>query len=146
MHSWRWRSARQRLDPNGKAPRPLFQVLLGAESLAHLLQLASGQVVSPAALLPWLDDAEFERYLFEPLRQRVISVSYRRSFTGALRDLIQVRDRTCFHRTCDAPAHRCQIDHIEPWAAGGVTAQENGRAACAFHNRSRHRRRPPPPP
>jgi hypothetical protein len=130
----------------GKAPRPLFQVLLGSESLAHLLQLASGQVVSPTALLPWLDAADLERYLFEPLRERVISVSYRRTFTGALRDLIQVRDRRCFHRTCDVPATHCQVDHVEPWAAGGITAQENGRVACAFHNRARHRRRPPPRP
>ncbi len=129
----------------GKAPRPLFQVILGSDSLSHLLQLASGQVVSPEALLPWIADADLERYLFDGRGSRVIDVSYKRSFDGALRDLIKIRDRLCYHHYCDEPAHRCQIDHIEPWATGGITSQDNGRLACGFHNRLRNRRRPPPP-
>jgi hypothetical protein len=129
---------------DGSAARPLFQVLLGSDAFSHVLQLASGQVLPPSALLPWLSSADLERYLFDGGRQRVISVSYRRTFDGALRDLIKVRDQFCYHPTCDEPASRCQIDHIEPWAAGGVTAQENGRLACGFHNRLRHRRPPPP--
>ena len=128
---------------DGKAPRPLFQVIMGNDALSHLLQLASGQVLPPEALLPWLSAADLERYLFEGQSQRVITVSYKRTFTGALRDLIKVRDRLCYHRTCDEPAHRCQIDHIEPWAAGGTTAQENGRVACKFHNLLRERLRAP---
>ena len=131
---------------DGKTARPLFQVILGSDAFSHLLQLASGQVLSPSALLPWISSADLERYLFDGTPQRVISVSYRRTFEGALRDLIKVRDQFCHHRTCDEPAHRCQIDHIEPWALGGITAQENGRVACGFHNRleDRLRRRGPP--
>ena len=135
-------------DGDGKPARPLFQVLLGSDAFSHLLQLASGHVLTPSALLPWLSSAELERYLFDGTPQRVISVSYRRTFDGALRDLIKVRDQFCYHQTCDEPAHRCQIDHIEPWAAGGITAQHNGQLACGFHNRLREherRRRPPPP-
>ena len=129
---------------DGKAPKPLFQVLLGSDAFSHLLQLASGQVLPASALLPWLSSADIERYLFDGTPQRVISVSYRRTFDGALRDLIKVRDQFCTHRTCDEPAHRCQIDHIRPWAAGGITAQDNGQLACGFHNRLRARRPPPP--
>ena len=131
---------------DGKAARPLFQVVLGSDAFSHLLQLASGQVLPPSALLPWLSSADLERYLFDGGRQRVIAVSYRRTFDGALRDLIKVRDQFCSHRTCDEPAHRCQIDHIQPWAAGGVTAQHNGQLACGFHNRLRERQRRRPPP
>lgn len=78
-------------------------------------------------------------------RHRVINVSYRRTFDGALRDLIKVRDQLCYHHTCDEPAHRCQVDHIQPWAAGGITAQDNGQLACGFHNRLRARQRRSPP-
>ena len=131
-------------EHDGKAAGPLFQVLLGSDAFSHLLQLASGQVLPPSALLPWLSSADLERYLFDGTRERVISVSYRRSFDGALRDLIKVRDQFCYHETCDEPSHRCQVDHVEPWAAGGITAQGNGRLACGFHNRLRHRRRRPP--
>ncbi len=72
---------------------------------------------------------------------RVIDVGVRqRLFADATRRAVQVRDRECFHDTCDIAAERCDIDHIEPWAAGGATTTDNGRAACGFHNRARHRR------
>jgi hypothetical protein len=100
----------------------------------------SGTVVSPAALREWWSDAVVEAVVFEAGR-REIKVSRKRTFTGALRRLIQVRDRQCFHPTCEEPAPRCQIDHIEPWSVGGLTSAENGRLACAHHNR--HRRGPP---
>jgi hypothetical protein len=35
------------------------------------------------------------------------------------------------------PAGQCQIDHVRPYAEGGLTTQANGRPACAFHNRRR---------
>ena len=126
----------------GRAARPLFTVLLGADSFSHLCQLASGQVLPPSALLPWISDANLERVLFDGTPQRVISVSRKRRFTGALRRLIEVRDRGCYHEYCDEPSSRSQVDHVDPWSKGGVTAQWNGRMACPFHNRLRNR--PPP--
>ncbi|MEA2932919.1 MAG: endonuclease, partial [Actinomycetota bacterium] len=39
----------------------------------------------------------------------------------------------------------CQVDHVEPWSAGGLTVDDNGRLACGFHNRLRNGRSPPPP-
>ena len=55
-----------------------------------------------------------------------------------------MRDRECFHPTCEVPAQDCEIDHVQPWAAGGLTTEGNGRVACGFHNRERHRPRLPP--
>jgi hypothetical protein len=126
----------------GAVVRPLFTVLVGAKSFGHLCELACGQVVPPSALVPWLADADVERIVFDGTPDRVISVSHKRRFTGALRRLIEVRDRRCYHDYCDEPASRCQADHIKPWRQGGITAQWNGRMACGFHNRLRNR--PPP--
>ena len=42
-----------------------------------------------------------------------------------------------------APARSAEIDHIQPWALGGPTTQENGRLLCPFHNRLRNQRPPP---
>ena len=45
------------------------------------------------------------------------------------------------------------MDHIETYASGGLTTQDNGRLLCGFHNRLRNQRettrgeqrqRPPP--
>ena len=138
--------AKRSASPTGSTTaRPLFQVVMGSDALRHLIELANGTVVSPAALVPYLSEADLERYLFDGTPNRVISVTYRRRFTGALRDLIHVRERWCYHRYCDERAIHCQADHITPWAEGGITAQHNGRPACGHHNRWRHQRPPPPP-
>ena len=131
------------MPADAKTPKPLFTLLFGADAFSHLTQLASGQVLSPAAILPWTSDADLERVLFDGGPSRVIDVSHKRSFTVALRRLIEVRDQLCYHQYCDIPAHRCQVDHITPWNQGGPTAQWNGRLACSYHNRLRNR--PPPP-
>ena len=66
-----------------------------------------------------------------------------RFFTGATRRAIEVRDRECTHPFCDVSAPFCQVDHIQPWALGGPTTQENGRLLCPPHNGQRNQRPPP---
>jgi hypothetical protein len=131
--------------PGARRPEPLFSVLVGYETLAGpLCELAGGTVVTPGSLVGWLPEAWVERVVFDS-PSRVIDVGEaRRAFTGATRRAVQVRDRECFHPTCDEPAGRCQVDHVEPWAAGGATVAANGRPACGFHNRARHRGPPAP--
>ncbi len=137
---------------DGIRPAPLFSVLVGFETLqGRICELENGTVLPPAALAPWLDSAYFERAVFS-LGNRV-DVSVRaRLFTGGTRRAIELRDRMCTHPYCYEPAESCQGDHIETWAEGGLTTQENGRLLCGFHNRLRNqeerkgaqRQRPPP--
>ena len=125
-------------------PEPLFSVLIDYETLSgRICELANGEVVTPGSLLRYLDAAWIERVVFGS-PSRVIDMGVRRRlFTGATRRAVQVRDRECFHPFCDTPAPDCEVDHIEPYAAGGLTTQGNGRPACDFHNRTRHRRPEP---
>jgi hypothetical protein len=127
--------------PGARRPEPLFTVLVGYETLAgRMCELANRTVVTPGTLLPWITEAWIERVVFDG-PDRVINVGPRRRlFTGATRRAVEVRDRECFHFSCDEPADLGQIDHIEPFAAGGATVDHNGRVACAYHNRERHRR------
>ena len=92
-----------------------------------------------------LTSAEYERIVFDP-RSRVIDVSHRRCFTGALKRAIQIRDRHCTHPGCRVPADKCQIDHIVEHANGGATSLENGRLLCPAHNRQRPGRTTPDQP
>jgi hypothetical protein len=134
---------RSRMKPkDGRRPEPLFTVVLGAEKFQHLCELASRTVITPGSLVPWFDQAWIERMVFGPA-SRVIDVGVqRRLFEGGTRRAVVVRDEnTCFHDLCDDEIE--QIDHIEPASWGGPTEQGNGRGACAFHNRERHRRGPP---
>ena len=86
-----------------------------------------------------------ERVVFEaPDRVRNVGVR-RRIFTGATRRAVEVRDRECFSEFCDIAAEDCEIDHIQPWTNGGLTVDGNGRPACGYHNRRRHRPTGPAP-
>jgi hypothetical protein len=146
-------ATRSRTAPaDGIRPAPLFSVLVGYETLhGRICELENGTVVAPSALDPWMDSAYFERALFS-LGNR-IDVSVRsRFFTGGTRRAIELRDRICTHPYCYEPAENCQADHIETYASGGETTQENGRLLCGFHNRLRNQREHPgdqrqrPPP
>ena len=129
-----------------RLPEPLFTVLVGYETFAgRICELAGGVVVTPGAVVPWLVEGWVERVVFDG-PDRVMNVGVRRRiFSGATRRAVEVRDGECFHELCDTPAEDCQIDHVQPWAAGGLTVDHNGRPACAFHNRARLRQSRPPP-
>ena len=123
---------------DGRRPQPLFTVIIGDKSFEHVCELASGTVLRTGDLVPYLDDAMLESVLFHgPIT--VVGVSRRRTFTGALRRAIQVRDRRCRHSSeCDTPASRCDVDHVVSWINDGKTSQFNGRLHCRPHNRFAH--------
>jgi hypothetical protein len=146
-------ATRSRTAPaEGIRPAPLFSILVGFEKIHGMLcELENGTVLAPTALAPWMDSAYFERATFS-LPNR-IDVSVRsRFFKGGTRRAIELRDRMCTHPHCYEPAENCQVDHIETYASGGLTTQDNGRLLCGFHNRLRNQRdqqgeqrqRPPP--
>lgn len=140
-------ATRSKVAPaNGRRPQPLFTVIIGDRSFEHLCELASGAVLSTGELLPHLDQSMLESILFDG-PTTVLGVSRRRTFTGALRRAIQVRDRRCRHASeCDVPAAQCDIDHALRWIDHGETSQFNGRAQCKPHNRIEHLHGPPGTP
>ncbi len=73
-----------------RRPSPLFSVLVGYETLfGRISQIEGGPVVSPGALLPWLEGADFERIVFAP-GTRIECSKKARFFTGATRRAIEV--------------------------------------------------------
>jgi hypothetical protein len=137
-------ATRSRTAPaDGRRPAPLFSVLVDYPTLqGRVCELAQGIALTPGSLLPWLDQALVERVVFGPERRVEVSATTR-LFTGATRRALELRDRECTHPYCDLPAAQCQADHVQPFAAGGLTIQENGRLLCAYHNRLRNQRPPP---
>ncbi len=109
---------------------PGRRVEIGAK--ARLFAGADGRVTS----------ADLERATFGPGPRTEVDPKHR-FFTGATRRAIEVRDRKCTHPFCDVTAPFCQADHIQPWALGGPTTQENGRLLCPSHNGQRNERPPP---
>ena len=134
----------QGMPAGSRPPEPLFSVLVDYDTFKRVCELADGTVVAPGSLVRALGEGWVERVVFDgPDRIKNVGVR-RRIFSGATRRSIELRDRTCFHPTCDVSAEECQIDHVQPWSQGGPTTEDNGRAACGFHNRARQGARPPP--
>jgi hypothetical protein len=136
---------------DGLRPVPLFSILVGYETLyGRICEIENGIVLAPGTLMPYMEAAYFERAVFAPGNRIDVSVRSR-FFTGGTRRALELRDRMCTHPYCYEPADNCEADHVETWASGGQTTQENGRLLCAFHNRMRNQReqsvrsgRPPP--
>ena len=95
--------------------------------------MLTAEEVADAMVMAWTSAEPGAAYVIQPgvgtIPYRFKGVPSAKTSRGAGIDLIQVRDQFCYHETCDIPGHRCQIDHIEPWGAGGITAQHNGRLA-----------------
>jgi Domain of unknown function (DUF222)/HNH endonuclease len=130
----------------GLRPRPLLTVVLGPEPFARVCRTAHDTVVAPGSIVPLLSDADIERIVFDAPDRR-FAASHRRTFVGALRRVIEVRDGHCQHPSgCDVPAHRCDVDHVVPWSRGGATTVANGQLLCATHNRLTKNGDARPPP
>ena len=133
------------MPADARRPKPRFTVLIGERTFERLCELSTGTVIAPGQLIPHLGTAEIESILFDG-PSTVLTVSKRRTFTGALRRAIQVRDRRCGHRAgCDVRAERCDVDHIVPHVDDGPTSQFNGRLRCPPHQRHPHKRDPGEP-
>ena len=124
--------------------------VVGYETFAgQICELDDGTVIAPGQLLPQLSHADFERIVFDA-PDRIIGVSQRRRFTGAVRRAIQVRDRHCQHPSgCDTPAPDCDADHITPHAHGGADRRSSTDASSAgpttaTHTLHDHDAEPPP--
>ena len=120
---------------DGLRPRPLLSVTIGIDPFDHLCQTAAGTVIAPGLLIPYLSDADIERIVYDPPARR-FEASRKRSFTGAMRRIIEIRDGHCQHPSgCDEPAARCDADHIVPHSHGGITCLCQGELECLYHNR-----------
>jgi hypothetical protein len=118
-----------------QTPKPLITVLVGEDSFKRMCELGSGAVVPPGSVLALLEDADIETIVFNGPR-RVMEVTRQRSFRGAVRRAIEVRDRHCQHPSgCDEPARRCQGDHVDPYSRSKTTSERNGQLLCPTHNR-----------
>lgn len=133
MRGRRWPSG-LRPCPRTPSARILLSVLVGQGTFSELCEIElTRRPLPPDALGDLLPAAVFETIIFDG-PNRVLSVSDKRSFTGALRRGSQVRDRTCTGEACVVSALKCQIDHAVAHSDGGPTSEVNGQCCCDVHN------------
>ncbi len=107
----------------------------GDTSTGRLCETDSGTVITPTQGVEQALKGHIRRLVYQ---SPGVILDYGRStrlFTGALRQAIQARDRTCRHPGCDLPARQCEIDHITEWQHGGTTSHTNAHTRCSYHHR-----------
>ncbi|MDP9396781.1 MAG: HNH endonuclease [Actinomycetota bacterium] len=80
-------------------------------------------------------DADWRRLLVAPASGHLLDygrATYRSP--QALADYLTARDRSCVFPGCNQPPWRCEIDHDQPWDAGGATCAGNCGLFCKRHH------------
>ena len=81
-------------------------------------------------------EAVWTRWITEEGASKLLDAGRRRYVPSpALRELILARDQHCRFPGCEQPAHRCDLDHAQPWDSGGETSPANLGALCRRHHR-----------
>ena len=94
---------RQRRAPRRQAPPTPAHRPGWLRRLQGHLRAGDGSLVSPGTVADLLDDAVIERIVFDG-PSRVLDLGHARSFAGAVRRAIEVRDRHCQGPGCPIPA------------------------------------------
>ncbi|TNC17087.1 DUF222 domain-containing protein [Georgenia sp. 311] len=95
-----------------------------------------GPITPDVARALALRGGTWRRLVTDPLSGRLLDVGRTRYRPpAALAELVRLRDRTCVSPTCTSPARGCELDHVEPWHAGGATSSDNLATVCARDHR-----------
>lgn len=77
--------------------------------------------------------------IFTNARSEIIDVGrQQRTFNGAIRKTLVLRDQGCRHPSCTAPPSWTEGHHITHWANGGQTTTANGCLLCHRHHHAAH--------
>ena len=95
-----------------------------------------GPITPDVARALALSGGTWRRLVVDPLSGRLLDVGRTRYRPpAALAEFVRLRDGTCVSPTCSSPARGCELDHVEPWHAGGTTSADNLATACARDHR-----------
>jgi hypothetical protein len=123
--------------PQSGGERPQLTVTVAYDILARQLGagvLNTGQQLSPQAVRRLACDAQIVPAVLGG-RSEVLDLGRAsRTWTGAARRAIVLRDGGCAFPGCDRPPRWCDVHHIIFWTLGGRTDLTNGVLLCGFHH------------
>lgn len=116
-------------------PRPHRSIdeLIDARS-----ETIDGTPIHPSEVLAAALAGEVRRVIYNADSVPIDFGREQRLFRRRTRAAAQLRNTHCIWPGCNTPTQHCQIDHIQPWAAGGRTDVRNAAPCCARHNRYRN--------
>ena len=77
--------------------------------------------------------------IFTDSKHQIVDVGReQRTFTGAIRKVLELRDQGCRFPGCNAPPSWTDGHHITHWVNGGSTTTSNGCLLCSRHHHYVH--------
>ena len=124
--------------PANGGDRPRVNLLLDLRTLTEGLKpavlLESGEQISAEQARVLACDADILPIVCNGTSQPLDVGRQQRTFVGALRSALAVRDRGCVFPGCDRAPRDCDGHHLVPWWEDGETALDNGALLCRFHH------------
>ncbi|MCU1393720.1 MAG: hypothetical protein JWM34_2148 [Ilumatobacteraceae bacterium] len=104
--------------------------------LARRCETGTGIPVDPMEIVAAAINGTVRRVVLDSAGILVDAGRTRRLFSPRVASIIRALNARCTWPGCDRPAHRCEIDHADPWTGtGGETDAANARLLCDHHNR-----------
>jgi len=100
----------------------------------------SGDTLDPAAARRFACDAKLIPMVLGTPSQPLDVGREKRLVTKGMRAAVVHRDRGCTFPGCDRPPGYCEVHHLTPWWAGGVTSLLNSALLCCRHHQIVHRK------
>ena len=123
-----------------KGLRPIVQVTVALSTLLGLDECGgdlAGHGAIPAALaraLAFDPTGTWRRILTDDDGQFLEAGAHTYRPGAALDRHVRLRDETCRFPGCRRNAGTCELDHVHPWALGGLTTPQNMQALCCKHH------------
>jgi hypothetical protein len=132
----------QRRRPHVQVTVPITALLDPDSTAGQLADLTGYGPITPAQAQQIAADATLRRLVCDPLSGTLLDygrTTYEPPASPA--DHVMVRDLTCMMPGCRQPAHRCELDHIDPFRpgrpTGGHTCDSNLCPLCKHHHRAK---------
>jgi hypothetical protein len=146
LDAGKWRDrplpTQQRRRPHVQVTVPITALLDPATTGGEAAELSGYGPISATQAKTIAADATLRRLVCDPLSGTLLDYG-RTTYEppAALADHLLARDLTCRLPGCRRPAHRCELDHIEPFhpgqPTGGSTSDANMCSVCKHHHRAK---------
>ncbi len=134
-------AAKSNAVPMTSRSRPQVSVIINLDDLVNRTGHGAserGAALSAEAIRRIACDAGISA-IFTNSQSQIVDVGReQRTFTGAIRKVLILRDQGCRFPSCNAPPSWSDGHHIEHWATGGTTTTSNGCLLCSRHHHYVH--------
>ena len=105
---------------------------------AGVLEASTGDTLTPGELRRLACNAGILPAVMNATSEVLDAGREQRLVTGAMRKLMNLRDKTCTTTGCTTPAAFCEAHHPTPWSQGGRTSLNDCKLLCHHHHQRAH--------